>query len=80
MNAGKTRIIGFYNQKEIQLEVSIGTDESIHLSAQQENEEIRLTWSEWSENSKYIVQRRVGNEDFEQITDELWATNYKDTS
>ncbi|EJL20316.1 polymorphic toxin type 30 domain-containing protein [Brevibacillus sp. BC25] len=80
MNAGKTRIIGFYNQKEIQLEISVGTDESIHLSAQQENEEIRLTWSEWSENSKYIVQRRVGNEDFEQITDELWATNYKDTS
>ncbi|WP_254476126.1 polymorphic toxin-type HINT domain-containing protein [Brevibacillus sp. HB1.4B] len=79
MNAGKTRIIGFYNQKEIQLEVSVGTDESIHLSAQQENEEIQLTWSEWSENSKYIVQRRVGNEDFEQITDELWATNYKDT-
>ncbi|ATF15222.1 fibronectin type III domain-containing protein [Brevibacillus porteri] len=79
MSAGKTRIIGFYNQKEIQLEVSVGTDESIHLSAQQENEEIQLTWSEWSENSKYIVQRRVGNEDFEQITDELWATNYKDT-
>ncbi|RAT97400.1 polymorphic toxin-type HINT domain-containing protein [Brevibacillus sp. Leaf182] len=80
MNAGKTRIIGFYNQKEIQLEVSVGTDESIHLSAQQENEEIRLTWSEWSEDSKYIVQRRVGNEEFEQITDEWWATNYKDTS
>ncbi|MDC0764914.1 polymorphic toxin-type HINT domain-containing protein [Brevibacillus sp. AG] len=80
LHAGKTKITGFYNQKEIQMEVFVSTNESIHLIAQQEDEEIKLSWSKWSENVKYIVQRRVGNEDFEQITDEILETNYKDSS
>jgi len=77
---GKTLVTGSYNKKKVSFEVNVSEKNSFNLSVQQEKDQILLSWGLPKKNTKYIVERRVENDKFTPLTDEISDTHYNDSS